>query len=580
MKKRGIIFVFFVSLIFLISFALSATTPATTTTNTNAKAYSCLNNLVTGKCSTLTSEEKIFSLLSVEACKTEVLSDSLSSQCWPVSGCKIKTTAQAILALSHVNTNTTSAEAWLLSQKMNFQNINWLLQVEATNATSCTATYSGGTHTFSINDDKTLTNAGSCLSVYNDYWLKISPNCYNTEIKISCKNYPFLTSLLYQRTGSSTVYVSETTNFASAGGTTTEMASSFCFKEGNSCSYEGTLWAALVLKYKGYDVSSYLPYLISSAETNSQFIPYSFIYSLTNNFRTELLSQQQQSQFWSASGDKFYDTAIALLPFANEPITEKTNSITWLLSVQGTDGCWNDNVRDTAILLYSLWPKPSSTSTANQDCEASGYFCMPIGACTAAGGNILPTTYVGCFSTNKCCDKNQQLQSCSDQNGIICASGQTCSGRTLSSSTSGTCCVGTCVTPSEKSECEKNNGNCRSTCLSDEQFSSYVCNSGNCCVTKTSEATSGNLWIIIVLAILIILVLIGILFRKKLRDFFSRLKFGKGKAKPSGYPPSSPQRPYPVQRRIIPQQQRPPSRRPQPRSDFDEVLKKLKEIGK
>jgi len=70
--------------------------------------------------------------------------------------------------------------------------------------------------------------------------------------------------------------------------------------------------------------------------------------------------------------------------------------------------------------------------------------------------------------------------------------------------------------------------------------------------------------------------------------FFSKLKSRKGKpSRPLQYggprfPPSS-QRPYPggIQRRILPSQQRIPVRRPpQKKSEFDDVLKKLKEIGK
>jgi len=36
-----------------------------------------------------------------------------------------------------------------------------------------------------------------------------------------------------------------------------------------------------------------------------------------------LLSEQESSKWWSASGDKYYDTALALLPFQDENPTEK-----------------------------------------------------------------------------------------------------------------------------------------------------------------------------------------------------------------------------------------------------------------
>ena len=589
MKKKGEFFALLVFAILLISFVAAENQ---TSSDVSTKAYSCLNDLVNGKCSSLTTEQKIFSLLSIQSCKSELISDSLANECWPQTGCNIKTTSQAILALNKVNTDTSKAEQWLLSQTMNYPNIDWFLQIDAKNGTTCKASYSGGSYTFSINDDKSLSGgAGGCLELYNNYWLKISStsSCYDQQFQISCSN-SFITSLLYEKKGSVTVYVSDKTHSASAEGSTTEKASSSCFKEGGNCNYEGTLWAALVLKYKGYDISPYLPYLTSLAEDNTQYLPDSFLYSLTNNFRTELLTQQQESKWWAVSGDKFYDTAVALFPFPNEQLAEKTNSISWLQEVQGTDGCWQDNIRNTAFLLYSLWPKVSSVIPSLRDCTSSNYFCISDAACTAVGGNKM-ANYTGCFATNICCDKQQQLQSCSDQNGRLCDSDQQCLGGNKVSSSDSTgsqfCCVdGTCGV-SQRSECDVSGGICKASCSDTEQISSYSCSSSFVCCTEKPQGSS--LWIVIVLAILIILVVIGIIFRKKLREFFSKFKFkfrfGKGKGKPSGgprLPPTSSQRVYPgaIQRRIFPQRGV-PVRRPVPQNkEFDDVLKKLKEIGK
>ena len=79
--------------------------------------------------------------------------------------------------------------------------------------------------------------------------------------------------------------------------------------------------------------------------------------------------------------------------------------------------------------------------------------------------------------------------------------------------------------------------------------------------------------------------MIGILFKDKLRMFWFRTKsFGGNSSeinqrpRPSGFSPSP--RPLIAQRRIIPQQRtqiRPPT---QKSSEVDNVLKKLKEMGK
>ena len=581
-NRKGVIFAFLLVLV-LSSFLASEAN------ETDTKAYSCLEDKVKDKCSTLSTEEKIFSLLTIERCKAEVLAESLAEECWPSVSCKIKTTAQAILALKHVNTDTLKAESWLLSKKANFMNLEWFLQVDSDeNETSCTATYSGSSYTFTINEDKTIdTSAGNCLRADGGYKLKIPSTCYDYEFKISCRD-SFRTSLLYKKSTSSTLYVPAKTNSASAEGTTTEKVSASCFEEGGSCNYEGTLWAAVVLKSKGHVVSSFIPYLVVMADENEKYIPEAFLYSLTNNFKTELLAIQQESKFWLASGDKFYDTAIALLPFQNEQLSEKTGSKDWLAEVQGEDGCWQGNIRNTAFLLYSLWPKKSAEVPTAKDCEISGYDCMSSAACSDVDGSIL-TDYTGC-ELNVCCSKPEELKTCSEQDGEICDSDETCidGNEVDASDTSGGdfCCVDGECGIQEQSECEIAGGSCKSLCSSNEQFKDYLCDSGDCCVAKEKS----NLLLIIILSVLIVLVVLGIIFRKKLKAFFAKLKFkigkGKGKKPAAGgprFPPTSSQRVYPgaVQRRIFPQA-RPPSRKPLPqkKSEFDDVLKKLKEIGK
>ncbi len=587
MKKK----VFF---IFLLVLVLSLVLiKAANETTVDGKAYACLEDKVNGNCDSLSTEEKIFSLLAIGECKSELISDSDNSECWPEGECTIKTTAQAILAL---RTGTTKAEEWLMDQSMSFPDIEWFLQVESENEVGCTADYGGSSYDFTVNADKTLSgNAGSCLTIFasgGGYWFAINPNCYDEEFSISCDT-SFITSLLYRKKNSQTLYVSDKTDSASGGGSTTEKVVSSCFEQAGTCNYEGTLWAAIVLQAKDYDISPYIPYLVVAAADNPSYIPESFLYSLTNNFRTELLAKQKENKYWSESGDKFYDTAVALLPFQNEELMEKTNAKNWLKELQGDNGCWQDNIRNTAFLLYSLWPRKMAEEVEMDDCTDFGYYCVSSAACSGAGGNEL-SSYVGCFGTNICCDKPQQTQTCAEQGGKICASSEECLGGSfVSSSDSQTCCVngGTCGVK-EAPECEIKGGSCRTSCLSNEQIISYACTSNDvCCVTKKKSYVG----LIIFLIILIILTVLGIVFREKLKKVFLQIKSklekgkGKGKAGPVGpgprFPPTSSSRipPRSVLRRIIPSRPQRPAASPPPaknKSEFDEVLKKLKEIGK
>lgn len=598
MKKRGVLTLFILSFLVLSAFFAAADTNSTA--SASDKATACVTNQIADKgCSSLSTEEKIFSYLAVGKCKTELLSSmSNNYPCWGASSsssCSIKTTAQAILALG---SGTANSEKWLLSQNQSTSDMNWFLQVESSNSTTCTATYNSGSYEFTINSDKTLAgDAGSCLTPYLNYWFEIDPSCYNYEFKISCSD-SFLTSLLYKKSSSSTLYVSDQTHSASGEGTTTEKVNSLCFAQGGNCDYEGTLWAALVLSAKKYDVSAFIPYLIAFSDENPSYLPYSFLYTLTNNYKTDLLALQQEKKWWIESGDKFYDTAVALLPFQNQQLTEKTNAQNWLLDIQGTDGCWQSNLRDTAFLIYVLWPKNFGTvAVTTSDCATSNYYCMSSASCSSVSGNVLDT-YGGCFGTSICCDKPAQLQTCVDQGGELCDSSkseQCLGGTTLSSSdttSTASCCVKGVCGQAQVSECETNGGTCEESCLSGQQSASYACGSFNlCCVAKKTSYT----WLIILLVVLIILVALGIIYRNKLRDWFSKFqvwiksKFSKGgKPAPSNqgpkFPPTPSSRVYPgaVQRRIIPQQQARPQVRPQPqaKSDFDDVLQKLKDIGK
>ncbi|MEJ2268029.1 MAG: hypothetical protein P8X70_03065, partial [Nanoarchaeota archaeon] len=111
----------------------------------------------------------------------------------------------------------------------------------------------------------------------------------------------------------------------------------------------------------------------------------------------------------------------------------------------------------------------------------------------------------------------------------------------------------------------------------DEEKANYECPSGDvCCVEKTQKKKS--YWWIWVLVILIILAVLGIIFKDKLRPLWFKIKskFPKIKKGPKGPKPS-------MKRPIMPQQRRPlPPRKPvgKPKSDMEDVLKKLRDMGK
>jgi len=240
------------------------------------------------------------------------------------------------------------------------------------------------------------------------------------------------------------------------------------------------------------------------------------------------------------------------------------------------------------------------------ECEKQGDSCLFASQCTGKTNNL------DCGGGSLvCCNSSIPKTTCSDKSGVVCSNSQTCSGGnellTDGLDYGESCCVGgTCITPSnnKSADCETNLGYCSSSSCDSgyEQNSTYTCStSGDICCVQSSKPSpnSTSYWWLWVLFILIILVGLGIFYKQKIKDFINKMKArrsGKGnsgnsnngpRGPPPRFPPSYERRPQmtPTPRRIAPPQRRiaPPQRYNQKRrspKELDEVLKKLKEIGK
>jgi hypothetical protein len=599
--KRGILFI--LSFILLsMSFVMADNETSVSSEQIRIdKAYKCLEDKIGKDCST-SLIDNIFILLAIKKCGEEVKDKSNKDLCWPNNDCSIKTTAQAVLALDKAGYATYDAETWLLNQNGTPSDIYWYLEIESSELTTCEIKYDSNKYLININEDKKISSsAGGCLTLSEgDYWLRILPTCYDKTFEISCDK-SFLTTLLFKKKNSPIIHISEKTSSASAEGTTTENIFSLCFMKGNNCDYAGSLWATLVLNSLGYNPSPFIPYLVAMADENKNYLPEAFLYPLTGytDFRADLLLKQKK-QYWDESGDKFYDTALALYPLINEDFIEKDNSKKWLLEIQGKDGCWdNGNIKNNAFILASLWPKsnfePIKEIESKKNCEDSGYYCMSEIECN---GNLLQE--YECPGVSKCCDVEKIFESCEDQGGETCISNQVCSeGITVSAKDIGygeICCVGGRCEEQKiiaEPDCESNQGICKTYgCDKGEEESFlYTCDYGDSCCIKLSE--DKNLWWIWLLLILIILIIISIVFRDRLRPYFFKFKskFKKENKnsrikrplfrKNFNLRPSLIRKPQAIQRKILP----PSSRISQLKkplkksSEVDEVLKKLKDMG-
>jgi hypothetical protein len=158
-------------------------------------------------------------------------------------------------------------------------------------------------------------------------------------------------------------------------------------------------------------------------------------------------------------------------------------------------------------------------------------------------------------------DETPILESCEDLKGEECSSTEYCSGKEVDS-TDGLCCLGDCKK-------ESDGGNDKP-------------------VPEPKSKSIFSYWYVWVLFVLIILTVLAIVFKDKLRVYFFRVKSNLGKGdgpSPVMRPgPGFPPRPAPP-RKMTYSKGYPPRKpvrrtvRPETEKEFEDVLKKLKDIG-
>lgn len=606
MKKSAVIMV-----LLLILFSFSVVIAAENETSQDdkiQKAFSCLEEKA-GDCSSLTTQEIALTIMATpssevfDSCTEELISREDQNH-WE----NIKDTSLAIIALKHAGENTEEYENWLIAQNQSPVDLIWYLQEDSNEASECHIGYSSQDYVINIGEDKKISkDAGACLSrTQSNFWLQVSGNCYEESFQIGCDK-DFMANLIYRNKNSPTIYVLDGTSSAPAFGSVELQIKSKCFGD-SSCDYEATAWATLALLETGHNVEEYVPYVIAMSETNSRYLPESFIFILTNfeDYANALINEQKLGNYWeatSSSYDKYYDTGLALLALASSTSEQVIKAKDWALFAQGGSGCWQNSVRDTAMMLWALEGRAgrvsSSEGTGNTVtyCTQADFFCIPSNECS--GTEDVGDNYF-CPSLSDTCCTSENLKMCTEYNGEVCDSDQVCIGNSRKASDTNTCCTGSCEEASQESECEANYYTCMDSCSEfQEPMSAYSCNQGQmCCKTKsTSSNDSGSNWWMWLLIILILAVLIAIayFYREQLKLYWFQLrsKFKKddGKdSKSSSGPPTIPPRPgFPPARRprpIMPPRrnlaQNVPPRKSYDRRDkaMSETFQKLKDMSK
>ncbi len=520
------------------------------------EGYDCLNDKIEDEsCSELSLDELIFSVLATGSCGDTLVGLSQNKSEGECFGdgdiCSVKKTAQASLALKQTGKNIRPYINWLFSQKKHETSLDWYIKIKADKGTNCSIKNSKGEFSFEVGDYDRITSSGSnnCFSIDNsEHWLNVKKSCSEEEFSVECDN-DFSLSFMFET--ASVWNVLDNTETISSGDNYTGQINSYCFKESmrrDDCNYESTLWTSLLLSVEGEVFSDYLPYLSGMKAGEKKYLPDSFLYYMTGDwdYYTSILTLQNPRRgFWRESGDEYYDTSVALLPFPNDKnLTAKKNATQWLEEVQGDEGCWdNGDIKNTAFLLFSVWPQildiPQNENKSY--CQDQGYYCMPSSTCANVEGEVINDSL--CSGLDVCCTKPRPVPSCEEAGGIFCSQDKVCSESVLRDisdySSDKICCTGNCVNQTEEpktepeepttSECEDFGGTCRDDCLDDETLDAdYSCISSTkkCCMSEDKDS-SLFIWIIIII-ILLGLGVLGYVYRKKI-SVFVKEKFGKGK---------------------------------------------------
>jgi len=608
MENKRLFYFIVVSLILITCLSVSVlaadATGNVSETDKVANGYKCLENTVANK-TTISLEEAIFTTLALgnnnkKAIDTIAGEKSATEDCWPKAKCALRETALVALAYDKAGKDNSKILTWISSKNATPTELNWYLQIDTDEqaAAECTVSYDTTAAKINVLEDMTLdsSNLGNCLEIDNLYRLRIKDNCVTKNFDISCDK-GFTTSLLYQKKSDANgvVFVTSTTQSGASGGTTSHSISAKCIKVDNSCNYEGNLWAALALNKNG-KAERLVPFLIALADDNTKYFPSTFLYILTAGDASynNIAQSQTKDGYWEVTASpykRYYDSALAMLALGSGKV-ETDSAKAYFLSVQGANGCWNNNnIRSTAFVLYAGWPRSvaASGATPSQDCASAGNFCEITADCTAANGTLI----VDKTCTNwreSCCSVDVQLPSCPAAGGNICDYGEICDGNEVPSQEGGKCCIGTCSIPIPpiQETCSDVEGTCRTSC-DDNEEADYAQNCTStteiCCVAKKG----GISWIwIILLVILVALVAVGIIYRDKLRLWYYKFK-GRAKAVTVARPaaPAGARGPIVsggmIQRvpPISPAAARRPLGRPLSARDkeMEETLKKLKEIS-
>ncbi len=270
----------------------------------------------------------------------------------------IKDTSLATLALYNNGINVDEEAEWLKGQHvMAFTGGNWYVQVDSDYDGTCELHHEQTDiyFNFELNDSQITSSCGT--SNWINFESCVSIVGIDEDIGVSCDlSGTYSPSLIFQSTDEYYLFDQ---------GRNLDLENGCFFNNQGNCNCEYSGYGGWVLDKLGEDfyVNPYLKF-----KCNQNVIRNSFLYLLLDSssggsYSTWLKNAQWPDGSWGideeSPGEEEY-TALALLALKEKGSSNNANianAARWLASRQNDDGSWNNDIRDTAFILYVLYGK-------------------------------------------------------------------------------------------------------------------------------------------------------------------------------------------------------------------------------
>jgi len=380
-----------------------------------------------------------------------ILTQKDDKNCFPAGDCIVKDTALALALLNDLGyAEADGVSAWLQEAQNPATSLGkWLVEISTQSSGTCDVSYMLGNNSFS---DSVEVDKGMFPACGNSNFLDLD-SCYKSGLiraqpgltfTVDCSSLegdtPIIT-LVYN--SDSTFYIVNTVfgNIADL----TVANGCYSRSESGQCSKASSLYASWALSLAGNptNINLYLIENYDPASIEDNALLYTSLQTKNNKYLEALATRQNSDGSFSRD---FYQTGLAMLALQDSAqYSERISKAKdWLLSKQSADGSWNQNVRDTAMVLYagfadailqpeqvkatqpgeeagtcnydySCDPDLGETADSCTDCILleTGGACNNDGVCDYLDGESTDNC-IDCFCGDNICDNSETSNSCSD----------------------------------------------------------------------------------------------------------------------------------------------------------------------